>query len=176
MLTAKTQEAEKVMGLELGADDYVTKPFGTRELRARIRALLQAEEAAFARNNPQLALWMKIKAALADTNGDEYFVSNLQNAAVPQLRGILVEAKPACRPKELLVAVPQPCATPPFSPETALRVDKLLSGKPEINTVFQWEGVPAAFIKSPFLLTMDTEVAKIDGLKTTPCTTPVRKR
>jgi DNA-binding response OmpR family regulator len=35
MLTARTQEAEKVMGLELGADDYVTKPFGTRELRVR---------------------------------------------------------------------------------------------------------------------------------------------
>ncbi|MEO8029140.1 MAG: response regulator transcription factor [Bryobacteraceae bacterium] len=41
MLTAKSQEAEKVMGLELGADDYVTKPFGTRELRARIKALLR---------------------------------------------------------------------------------------------------------------------------------------
>jgi len=41
MLTAKTQEAEKVLGLELGADDYMTKPFGTRELRARIKALLR---------------------------------------------------------------------------------------------------------------------------------------
>jgi DNA-binding response OmpR family regulator len=41
MLTAKVQEAEKVMGLELGADDYVTKPFGTRELRARVKALLR---------------------------------------------------------------------------------------------------------------------------------------
>ncbi len=41
MLTAKTQESEKVMGLELGADDYVTKPFGTRELRARVKALLR---------------------------------------------------------------------------------------------------------------------------------------
>jgi DNA-binding response OmpR family regulator len=41
MLTAKAQEAEKVMGLELGADDYLTKPFGTRELRARIKALLR---------------------------------------------------------------------------------------------------------------------------------------
>lgn len=41
MLTAKVQEAEKVMGLELGADDYVTKPFGTRELRARIKAVLR---------------------------------------------------------------------------------------------------------------------------------------
>ena len=36
MLTAKTQEAEKILGLELGADDYVTKPFSNNELRARI--------------------------------------------------------------------------------------------------------------------------------------------
>src|SRR5512136_2438305 len=41
MLTAKTQEAEKVLGLELGADDYVTKPFSPRELRARIKASLR---------------------------------------------------------------------------------------------------------------------------------------
>jgi DNA-binding response OmpR family regulator len=41
LLTAKARESEKVMGLELGADDYVTKPFGTKELRARIRALLR---------------------------------------------------------------------------------------------------------------------------------------
>jgi DNA-binding response OmpR family regulator len=41
MLTAKTQEAEKVVGLDLGADDYVTKPFSPRELRARIRAMLR---------------------------------------------------------------------------------------------------------------------------------------
>lgn len=44
MLTAKTQEAEKVMGLDLGADDYITKPFSPRELRARIRALLRRTE------------------------------------------------------------------------------------------------------------------------------------
>ncbi|MBV8728359.1 MAG: response regulator transcription factor [Acidobacteriia bacterium] len=41
MLTAKAQESDKVLGLELGADDYVTKPFGTRELRARVKALLR---------------------------------------------------------------------------------------------------------------------------------------
>ena len=41
MLTAKGQEIEKVVGLELGADDYLTKPFGVRELVARIRALLR---------------------------------------------------------------------------------------------------------------------------------------
>jgi DNA-binding response OmpR family regulator len=41
MLTARTQEAEKVMGLEVGADDYVTKPYSARELRARIKAHLR---------------------------------------------------------------------------------------------------------------------------------------
>ena len=41
ILTAKTHEAEKVLGLDLGADDYVTKPFSPRELRSRIRALLR---------------------------------------------------------------------------------------------------------------------------------------
>ena len=41
MLTAKTQEAEKVLGLELGADDYITKPYSARELRARIKAHLR---------------------------------------------------------------------------------------------------------------------------------------
>lgn len=41
MLTAKSQEIDKVVGLDLGADDYVTKPFGVRELLARIQALLR---------------------------------------------------------------------------------------------------------------------------------------
>ncbi len=41
MLTARSQETDKVIGLELGADDYVTKPFGVRELLARVKALLR---------------------------------------------------------------------------------------------------------------------------------------
>src|SRR5262249_17839654 len=41
MLTAPAQESEKVLGLDLGADDYVTKPYSPKELRARIRALLR---------------------------------------------------------------------------------------------------------------------------------------
>jgi DNA-binding response OmpR family regulator len=41
MLTAKTDEVDKVVGLELGADDYVTKPFSMHELLARVRALLR---------------------------------------------------------------------------------------------------------------------------------------
>jgi DNA-binding response OmpR family regulator len=41
MLTARAQEVEKVFAFEMGADDYVTKPFGPKELRARIKALLR---------------------------------------------------------------------------------------------------------------------------------------
>lgn len=44
MLTARGEETDKVVGLELGADDYVTKPFSWKELRARIRALLRRGE------------------------------------------------------------------------------------------------------------------------------------
>ena len=44
LLTAKLEETDKVLGLELGADDYITKPFGMREMLARIRAVLRRAE------------------------------------------------------------------------------------------------------------------------------------
>ena len=44
MLTARSDEVDKVVGLEMGADDYVTKPFSMRELMARVRALLRRAE------------------------------------------------------------------------------------------------------------------------------------
>ena len=52
LLTAKTDEADKVLGLELGADDYVTKPFSLKELVARIHAVLRRSDRAIADSKP----------------------------------------------------------------------------------------------------------------------------
>lgn len=125
------------------------------------------KEAQFEQSNPQLALWLKIKAALADAGGEQYFESQLKNSAVPQLKGTLVEARPACRSRELRVAVTAPGQ--PAVAEIAIKLDRPLTGKPELGTELRWEGVPTAFTQSPFLLTMDAEAQKVQGLKKTPC-------
>jgi DNA-binding response OmpR family regulator len=51
MLTARTEEADRVAGLELGADDYVTKPFSAREVVARVRAVMRRAQAAATRDD-----------------------------------------------------------------------------------------------------------------------------
>ena len=130
----------------------------------------------FAEKYPELALWMNIKAQLVDTNGDQYFTTQLKDTQVPKLKGILVEAKPACRSKELIVAVPMPDAKPPYTGEIALKLDAPLTGKPDDNQEITWnEGQPSAFTKDPFLLTFDVDKTKIDGLKVTPCAPPVHR-
>jgi hypothetical protein len=141
-----------------------------------VTEIAEEKEKEFAQSNPQLALWMKVKGALAAPDGESYFATSLKDAAVPQLRGVLVEAKPPCRPKELLVGVALPDGPKPPPAEILVKLDKPLAGKPEPGTEFQWQGVPVAFTAAPFQLTMDTESAKLDGLKTSPCAVaPVRK-
>jgi DNA-binding response OmpR family regulator len=55
MLTARGTETDKVLGLEIGADDYVTKPFGMQELLARVRALLRRSESGQEASAPETA-------------------------------------------------------------------------------------------------------------------------
>ncbi|MCU1232194.1 MAG: hypothetical protein JWP63_161 [Candidatus Solibacter sp.] len=133
--------------------------------------IAKEKEEEFKKTNPQLALWMGIKGQLADTGGEQYFEGTLKNAAVPKLKGTVVEGKPSCRSKELLVALSDPTHA-----EVALKLDAALTGKPEAGVEIQWEGVPSAFTKDPFMLTMDTEKAKIENLKTTPCAAAPTKK
>lgn len=132
----------------------------------------------FAQSNPQLAMWMGIKGQLADANGEQYFESQLKDAKVPKLKGVVVEGKPACRSREILVSVPLPDNPGSAAAEISLKLvdaDRKplpLTAKPVPGTEIQWEGVPTAFTKDPFLLTMDTEKGNIEGLKTEPCGPP----
>jgi DNA-binding response OmpR family regulator len=56
MLTARTTEVDRLLGLDLGADDYVTKPFSPRELVARVRAVLRRSNAGAVQGPPELYL------------------------------------------------------------------------------------------------------------------------
>jgi hypothetical protein len=113
---------------------------------------------------------MGIKSQLTAPDGEQYFASNMKDAAVPKLKGTVMGGTPECRSKEVQVAVPEPNQQSTVTPEITLKLDSALTGKPVAGTEIQWEGVPSAFSKDPFMLTMDTEKAKIEGLKTEPCT------
>jgi len=67
MLTAKGQEIDKVVGLDLGADDYITKPFGVRELLARIHALLRRSQSPTASGDSDPEATFQIGTAKIDT-------------------------------------------------------------------------------------------------------------
>jgi hypothetical protein len=122
--------------------------------------------------HPELALWNKIKAALTAADGNEYFETGMKGAAVPELSGKLVEAKPACRPRELTIAISSADA----KAEVDLKLDKPLTGKPDVGQEIRWQGVASAFSKEPFLLTMDVEAGSLAGVKQTVCARPVNTK
>ena len=79
MLTAKDEEIDKIIGLELGADDYVTKPFSVRELMARIKANLRKVEvksslgagAAEAKETQKIKIGEEITVTIIEIRGDQ---------------------------------------------------------------------------------------------------------
>ena len=81
MLTAKSQELDKVLGLELGADDYVTKPFSIREVLARIKAVLRRKG-----GRPQKLdsyefgnVYVDFRKSCVDKNGKTIELSHYEN-------------------------------------------------------------------------------------------------
>jgi DNA-binding response OmpR family regulator len=84
MLTARDEETDRVLGLELGADDYLTKPFSMRELLARVRALLRRVE-------------MIQQMVQADKSADDSVLSPLRQGALyidPQAYIVTVDSQP----------------------------------------------------------------------------------
>ena len=63
-LTARTEEIDRILGLELGADDYVTKPFSPREVAARVRAILRRDARARSNSALQNSVWQHDPDAL----------------------------------------------------------------------------------------------------------------
>src|SRR5262249_25630710 len=138
--------------------------------------LITENEEKLKQSNPQLAMWLNVKKSLNDS-GEAYFNEQMKEHQLPKLKGTIVEAKPACRAKELVVALSD--AT---HPEVTLRMVNAegtaaaLTGKPETGIEIQWEGVPTAFSKEPFNVTMDADGKKIENLKMSPCgAAPVKK-
>jgi hypothetical protein len=140
------------------------------KIKSEVEIIAEKEEA-FQKSNPQLAMWLNMKKNLADQNGETYFTDQVKEHQMPPLKGTLVEAKPACRSKELLVALSDATHA-----EVALKLDAALTGKPEVGSEIQWEGVPMSFTKEPFLVTMETDKAKIENLKSSPCAAAPAKK
>jgi len=78
MLTAKGEEVDKVLGLEIGADDYITKPFSTRELIARTKAILRRSEKAAVQELPATENILKIKGLSIDREKYTVIINNRQ--------------------------------------------------------------------------------------------------
>ncbi len=105
MLTAKDSEADKVIGLDAGADDYMTKPFSVLELCARVRAILRRYVAASAKKNTVLrsgALTINLSAHEAALDGQPL---ELTNKEFELLRELMENAPDALSREALLQSV-----------------------------------------------------------------------
>jgi len=83
MVTARGEEADRVIGLELGADDYLTKPFSMRELMARIKAVLRRNQPEQDQKKPVLltgphGLWLDEESRSVTMDGDELSLTRLE--------------------------------------------------------------------------------------------------
>ena len=107
----------------------------------------QQKQADLESKNPELAMWLRIKGALTAPDGESYFASEMKGATVPTLVGTVIEAKPACRPTELVVSLSRSTER---AAEAVLKLSKPLTGKVEPNSELRFEGVPRRSRESRF--------------------------
>lgn len=129
-----------------------------------------AQEKEFLEKNPQLALWMNLKSELTGANGPQYFESSMKGAALPKLRGKVVQQTPAIRPKEVVLAM-----SDDTTPEATIHLDAALAGKADAGTVIEFVGVPTSFTKEPFMVHFDVEKANISGWPAAAAAAPAKR-
>jgi hypothetical protein len=190
MVDAKWQQANVIPYLERAYQQFHgADPQGLKELKdlavqfslppagfviKSAAEIDRSNQMQFESKHPELALWKNIRSALLASDGERYFESELKDSAVPPLQGVVVEAKPECRATELRIAIASPADASASSPEVLLKFEKALAGKPEIGSELRWTGVATGFSKDPFLLTMEVELSKVEGMRLSPCL-PTRK-
>ncbi len=125
MVTAKDSEIDKVVGLELGADDYITKPYSTRELIARIRAVLRRAEGA-ERDDDRIA---RFEGWTADFRGHRLIAPDATevelSAAEMRLLRALASRPQRVQTRETLMEEDEAAGTLPFDRSIDVRISRL---------------------------------------------------
>lgn len=156
-------------GLDQLKQQALASPLPPPDFKIKIGAEIALEkQKAFEAKYPEFALWMGIKGMLTGPDADKNF-ADMKDTEVKGLKGVVTKGNPDCRSKEVLVSIPDPeqQSAPPDT--LTLKLDKPLTGKPVAGTEIKWDGVPAAFTKEPFMLTMSVDQADIQGMKTETC-------
>ena len=165
LMTYLTASYVKYHGSEDGLADLVaaakTKPlppagFEIRSAAQIARERIEAEQM-FDQTHPERALWKDLRAALTTEGGETYFETKMKDALVPRLKGKLVSATPAVKPKELTLAIENPAG------DVILKLDGSLPGKMEPGGELEFEGIARSFSKDPFMVTFETDKAKVSG-------------
>jgi tetratricopeptide (TPR) repeat protein len=149
---------EGLAGLVASAKSSATPPAGFQiKSAAQIEKERIEAEQMFDKTHPERALWKDLKAALTAPAGDTYFETNMKDALVPRLKGKLVAAVPASKPKELVLSIENSAG------DVTLKLDGALPGKMEPGGEIEFEGIAKSFTKDPFMVTFETERTKLSG-------------
>lgn len=126
------------------------------------------QEEELKKTNPQLALWLGLKKELLGPNGPAYFESSLKGAALPKLKGKVINQTPARRPKEITLGLASA-----DTEEIKLVLETPLANAAEPGTEIEFEGAVAqSFTQEPFMLTATIEKEQITGWPAPPRATP----